>query len=145
MEEIDFADTELEQAEQLVRDGKYDRAKKLVKNARFDVEDFAEADTVGEQVSMEKFEQGVEQFLSEDSRESPLSTLDSLQTYLEKMSDERPIPNGSDDVMVLEALGVDPTDLTDRQKERLATKVHEFLREDLEVDLAGVDVEGYRE
>lgn len=83
-----FAEEELEDAEELVREGKFEQAKQLVKNAQKDIEDYFDADTVGESVSEDKFERGVEQFQNEDSEEALLSTLDRLQDFVDTMKGE---------------------------------------------------------
>ena len=46
--------------------------------------------------------------------------------------------------MELLVYGVDPDALSDREKERLAVHVHEYLQEEFDVHPDTVGVEGYR-
>ena len=83
-----FAKKELEDAEELVREGKFDSAKTLVQNAPRDIEAYFESETVGESVAEDKFHSGVQQFLKEDSKQELLSTIDRLHDFVDMMKDQ---------------------------------------------------------
>jgi len=83
-----FAKTELNDAEELVREGEFDSAKTLVQNAQRDIEDYFESETVGESVAKDKFDDGVQQFMNEDSKEELLSTIDRLHDFVDMMREQ---------------------------------------------------------
>jgi len=82
-----FAKKELEDAEELVREGKFESAKTLVRNAQRDIEDFFESETLGDSVAKEKFDDGVQQFLNENTERELLSTIDRLHDFVDMMRD----------------------------------------------------------
>jgi hypothetical protein len=43
------------------------------------------------------------------------------------------------------AFGINPSDLTDREKEILAQHVHDYIHEEFDQPLETVDIEGYME
>jgi len=70
------------------------------------------------------------------------ATQDYLREDLETVADTvEVVPRGH--VVGIDVVGADPSALTDREKERLAVFVHEYLQEDTDADPSSVDVEGY--
>lgn len=85
---IGFAKKELEDAEDRLQEGNVDAAELFVENAQRDLEDYFEAETIGDSVRRDKFDQGVKEFLAAESTEERLSVLDRLQDYVEGMAEQ---------------------------------------------------------